>query len=157
MLIRPFRLGDETALHAVFLSAVHGLASKDYTAEQIQAWAPQDIDQELWAHRMQGIAPFVVEVSGNIIAYADIQSSGYIDHFFVAAAYARKGVGSMLMNHLRKVASERAITVLTSDVSLTAQPFFEKFGFVVVEKRAPVRRGVVLANAFMRCELIAKA
>ncbi len=157
MLIRPFRLGDETALHAVFLPAVHGLASKDYTAEQIQAWAPQDIDQELWAHRMQGIAPFVVEVSGNIIAYADIQSSGYIDHFFVAAAYARKGVGTMLMNHLRKVASEKAITMLTSDVSLTAQPFFEKFGFVVVEKRAPVRRGVVLANAFMRCELIAKA
>jgi putative acetyltransferase len=157
MLIRPFRLGDESALHAVFWSAVHGLASKDYTAEQIQAWAPHDIDQELWAHRMQGIAPFVVEVSGHIIAYVDIQSSGYIDHFFVVAAYARKGVGSVLMNHLRKVASERAITVLTSDVSLTAQPFFEKFGFVVVEKRVPVKRGVVLLNAFMRCELMTKA
>jgi len=140
-------------LHAVFLSAVHGLASKNYTPEQVQAWAPRDLDQELWASRMQGIQPFVVEASGEIMAYADVQPSGYIDHFFVAAPYARRGVGSMLMNHIHKAASEQAITALTSDVSLTAQPFFEKFGFVVVEQRAPVIRSVVVQNALMRKEL----
>lgn len=150
MEIRLFRAGDEHALHSVFLSAVHELASKNYTPEQIQAWAPRDLDQGLWADRMQGIRPFVVVASGEIVAYADIQSSGYIDHFFVAAAHARQGVGSMLMEHIHKTARERAIRSLTSGVSLTAQPFFEKFGFAIVEQRMPVIRGVVVPNARMR-------
>jgi len=153
MRIRPFSSGDEKALHAVFLSAIHELASKNYTAKQVQAWAPANLDQGLWAERMHGIQPFVVEAGGQIVAYADVQPSGYIDHFFVAAAHARQGVGSMLMNHIRAAANTQSINALTSDVSLTAQPFFERFGFVIVEQRSPVIRGVVVPNAFMRKEL----
>lgn len=153
MQIRPFRPGDEPALFAVFHSAVHGLASTNYTPEQIQAWAPQDLDRNIWGKRMQDIQPFVVEASDEIAAYADVQPSGYIDHFFVAAAYARRGVGSMLMAHIHIVAREQDIPALTSDVSRTAQPFFEKFDFVIVEQRLPVIRGVPIPNALMRKEL----
>ncbi len=42
---------------------------------------------------------------------------------------------------------------LTSDVSLTAQPFFAHFGFQVVECRVAVIRGVTIPNARMRKEL----
>jgi len=153
MHIRPFRLGEERALHAVFHSAIHGLASKDYTAEQIQAWAPANLDQEIWARRMQCIQPFVVEHDKAIIAYADVQPTGYIDHFFVSAQWARQGVGTLLMEHLRAVAVARSITELASDVSRTAQPFFARFGFTIVEQRTPVIRGVVVPNALMRKEL----
>jgi putative acetyltransferase len=153
MQIRPFRTGDEPALLAVFRSAIHGIASRNYTPEQINAWAPQNIDQSLWTNRMQGIQPFVVEAEGQILAYADVQTSGYIDHFFVSAEHARQGIGSLLMDHLHKVAQERGIPSLTSDVSLAAQPFFEKFGFVIVEQRSPVLRGVVVPNALMQKEL----
>jgi putative acetyltransferase len=152
MHIRPFRIGDEPALHQVFLSAIHHIASKDYSPEQIQAWAPASLDQEVWITRMRGMSPFVVEREGRIVAYADLQPSGYIDHFFVSAAVARTGVGTMLMNHLQSVASAKGIPTLTSDVSRTAQPFFAKFGFVVVEQRTPAIRGVVVPNAFMRSD-----
>jgi hypothetical protein len=40
MIIRPFRQGEEAALRQVFFSAVHEIASRDYTSEQIEAWAP---------------------------------------------------------------------------------------------------------------------
>lgn len=150
MHIRPFHPGDEPALHSVYHSAVHRLASKNYTPEQIQAWAPIDLDQNIWAKRMQSIQPFVVESAGEILAYADVQSSGYIDHFFVAAPHARQGIGSLLMNHLQSVAHAQAIAALTADVSRTAQPFFAKHGFIIVEQRLPVVRGVVIPNALMR-------
>jgi hypothetical protein len=39
---------------------------------------------------MQGIRPFVAEDEGHIVGYADIQPSGYIDHFFVAGGHARR-------------------------------------------------------------------
>jgi putative acetyltransferase len=85
MLIREFRIGDEPGLHQVFLSAIHEIAIRDYTLEQVNAWAPRSLDPTLWADRMRGIAPFVVEHEGRPVAYADVQDNGYIDHFFVSA------------------------------------------------------------------------
>lgn len=150
MKIRPFRIGDEAALHRVFLSAVHEIARHDYTAAQLEAWAPRSLDTAFWAQRMQGISPFVVEHEGVPVAYADLQPDGYIDHFFVSRAVARQGVGSMLMRHILSSAQSLDIRELTSDVSRTAQPFFEAFGFAVVEQRLPEVRGVVVPNALMR-------
>lgn len=51
MIIRRFRVADEAALHEEFVAAIH-----------------------------QGLLPIVVETEGKIIAYADVQSNGYIDH-----------------------------------------------------------------------------
>ncbi len=149
MIIREFRIGDELALYQVFFSAIHEIASQDYTPEQINAWAPAEIDREQWINKMREIKPFVVEIAGKIVAYADVQSSGYIDHFFVAGAVARQGVGSLLMNHIHQSATAQGVTMLTSHVSLTAQPFFTSFGFLIIEQCCPVIRGVALSNALM--------
>jgi len=152
MLIRDFRVGDEPYLHQVFLSAVHGIAIRDYSLEQVNAWAPEVVDPALWSDRMRGIAPFVMEHEGKPIAYADIQPAGYIDHFFVSARFARQGVGSKLMRRVHDVAAAKDIHALTSHVSLTAQPFFKHWGFWIVEERQPVVRGIVIPNALMRKE-----
>ena len=157
MHIREFRIGDEMALHAVFHSAIHEIASQNYTLEQVNAWAPQAFDRGTWIARMRAIRPFVVETEGKIVAYADIQPTGYINHFFVSGSHARAGIGTMLMNRIHEAARMQGIKVLTSDVSRTAQRFFERFRFVVVENRAPVIRGVVIPNALMRRELLANA
>ena len=150
MRIRRFRPGDESALHSVFHSAIHGVASRDYTPEQIDAWAPENVDREKWRQRVSEIDPFVVEIDGQIVAYADLQDDGYIDHFYVAASCARQGCGTLLMNHILDTATAKGMRVLTSNVSRTAQPFFRKFGFVIVEERSPVVRGTVVPNALMR-------
>lgn len=153
MSIRRFRTGDEAALFRVFLSSVHGIASRDYTAAQIEAWAPADTDPDLWARRISGLRPFIVEIEGDIAGYADLQSNGYIDHFFVSGAYPRRGVGTLLMHRIHAEAKLLGISELTSEVSKTAEPFFQRHGFQVVERQFPVRRGVTLQNALMRKEL----
>lgn len=148
--IRPYKPGEEAALFNVYHSAVHLVASSDYSAEQIHAWAPDDLDPGLWARKMQSIRPFVATLGGVPVGYADLQADGYIDHFFVSGAHPRQGIGSMLMNHLLETAAQRGIPELTSDVSRTAQPFYEKFGFTVVEQRLPQVRGMLIPNALMR-------
>jgi len=52
-------------------------------------------------------------------------------------------------------ATSRGITHLFADVSLTAEPFFRKSGFVVEARQLVEVRGVVLANARMCKELAA--
>lgn len=153
MRIRRFEAGDETALFEVYYSAIHLVARQHYSEEQVNAWAPCDLDPELWAKRVQGIDPFVAVLGGNVVGYADVQASGYIDHFFVSGRHPRMGIGRALMETLHEEAARLDVSELTSDVSVTAQPFFQAFGFEIVERRMPTIRGVALPNAFMRKSL----
>lgn len=151
--IRRYNPGEEAALFNVYYSAVHLLANREYSPEQIQAWAPSDLDVILWKERIRSIKPYVAELNGELVGYADLQASGYIDHFFVSGNHARCGIGTSLMEHLLEAARLVGLPELTSDVSRTAQPFYEKFGFAVVEHRQPQLRGVIVPNAFMRLRL----
>ncbi len=103
--------------------------------------------------RMRGLKPFVVEVNGVIAACGDLQDRGYIDHFFVSGMYCRQGLGSKLMNHIIEKAITRGIILLTADMSQTAQNFFSRFGFVLVEQRSKKIHRVMLPNALMRYEI----
>lgn len=149
MNIRRFQSGEELALFEVYYSAIHLIAKNDYSEEQLNAWAPLDLDLQLWVNRINGINPFVAEIDGQPVGYADIQQNGYIDHFFVSGYYPRQGIGKALMEFIHSEANCLNLTEITSNVSLTAQPFFKRFGFVVVEQRKPVIRGVEMRNALM--------
>jgi putative acetyltransferase len=150
MHVRRFQPGEELALFEIYYSAIHLIARNDYSEEQLNAWAPLDTDRELWVNRMRGINPFVAEIDGNPVGYADVQENGYIDHFFVSGNHPRQGVGKALMQIIHREAKRLNITELTSNVSQTAQPFFDRFGFVIVEQKTSVIRGVELRNALMR-------
>lgn len=150
MRISDFRIGDEPVLWDVFFSAIHELAARDYSAEQVQAWVPADMDRAAWAARIRALRPWVAEHEGIVAGYADLPPEGHVSHFFVSARRPRQGVGRALMEHLLRQARGRGLAELTADVSRTAQPFFERFGFEVVEYRLPVRRGVAIPNARMR-------
>ena len=126
--LRDFQSGDEPALRAVFESAIHGVAIRNYTPRQVDAWAPREHDPEDWVDHMQDLAPFVAERDGEI-------------------------VGGVLMRRLLARADELGLAEMTSNVSLTAQPFFAHFGFEVVEHRVVDMRGVALHNAAMRKRL----
>lgn len=149
MRIRRLIHGEELALFEVFHSAIHLIACRDYSQAQINAWAPAKVDHDLWVARMRGINPFVAESAGVVVGYADVQASGYVDHFFVSGRHPRQGIGRALMAALEAEAERMRLTAMTSDVSRTAEPFFRRFGFEVVERRSPVVRGVALPNALM--------
>ena len=153
MRIREFQPGDEKTLRAVFLSSVHELASGEYSQEQRDAWAPRDHDEREWSTRIQRLQPLVAEMEGALVAYADLQPSGYIDHFYVAGSRARRGVGSALMEHIHATALARRMSELWADMSLTAEPFFAKWGFVAETRNSVVARGVQMFNIRMRKRL----
>lgn len=154
MNIRRFQPGEELALFEVYYSSIHFIAKNDYSEEQVNAWAPLDLDRQLWINRINGINPFVAEIDSQPVGYADVQQNGYIDHFFVSGHYPRQGIGKALMESIHSEAKRLNITELTANVSRTAQPFFERFGFIVVEQRKPVIRGVEVQNALMRKSLV---
>ncbi len=149
LVIRPFHPGDEPALHAVFHSAVHGIAAARYRPEQLNAWAPADYDMTQWAERIRRNQPFLAEIDGQPVGYTDLQADGHIDHFFVAGTHARQGIGQKLMDHILDLAAQRGLSCVHAHVSLSAESFFTRNGFAVIARQTVTVRGVPLANAFM--------
>jgi putative acetyltransferase len=149
MHLRPFQRGDERALHDVYYAAIHGLASQQYNQAQLDAWAPATYNVSRWEAKMQTLSPYVIEKDDTLIAYADLQDDGLIDHFFVSAENAKQGVGKWLMHHIVATAKAKDIPKLHAYVSLTAQPFFEKHGFALIKRQEVIIREVALTNALM--------
>ena len=150
LLIRPFQTSDAISLFQVFYSAIHQTAIHDYSTEQCNAWAPKDMDMTHWKEQMTCLKPFVVEANQRIVGYADLQTNGYIDHFFVHHEFAHQGIGSKLMHHLIQHARKIELGELTADVSKTAEAFFTSHGFAVMTRQFPVRNGLTLPNAAMK-------
>ena len=149
--IKHYHQGIEKALFEVFRSAITQVCSKDYSAEQIQAWVPAQYEHAKWKKRIDAIKPFVATIDGEVVGYADIQNDGYIDHFFVSGSCQARGVGRALMNELlsQKINGEKAY----SNVSITAKPFFEKHGFKVVTENVVQIRDIGLVNFTMERNL----
>lgn len=151
--LRRFEVGDEPALQQVFHSAVHQTTARDYSPEQRAAWAPDQPDLAAWSARLQRNRPFVALLGEQIVGFADLQPDGQIDQFFVSARHTGLGVARQLMERLHAEAAALGLQALHADVSLTAEGFFARQGFVVLQRQTPRRNGVALRNAAMRKRL----
>lgn len=147
IIVEAYSPGFEKELFDIHCSAIRDVCCCDYSKDQINAWLPGRYDADKWKKRIEGICPYIAKMNGEIAGYADIQENGYIDHFFVGSKFQSKGVGALLMaTVLRAVASD--VTPF-AHVSITAKPFFEKNGFVVVKEHAAKICGIELKNYIM--------
>lgn len=147
--VRDFMPDDLAALEAVFQSSVRGPASSHYDAAQIAAWTGDAADAASRAWRIAHDLPWVAELDGRAIGFADLQPDGLIDMFFVAAGHTGRGAGRMLMAHIEAAARHRGLARLYADVSRAAEGFFVRAGFSVERRQTAVRHGVALDNARM--------
>jgi putative acetyltransferase len=147
--IRKYLEKDAQETWQLFFNTVRNINSQDYSIQQLQAWAPDSMDPFIWNKRMSDVLPFIAEVDGIIVGYADLQNDGLIDHFFCHYNYQRQGVGRALMLHILHEGKKRGIKHYFSQVSITARPFFEHFGFKCVKQQLLEVRGEELINFVM--------
>ncbi len=140
---------DAKALWDIHFYTIRNINIRDYSQEQVEAWAPEYLDLSLWKNRMKVLSPFVAEIDGVIVGYTDLQSDGLIDHFFCHYKYQGQGVGKALMNCILETGKQRGIKRFYSEVSITARPFYEHFGFEVVKAQEVEVRGQRLRNFVM--------
>ena len=157
--IRPYRrMLDARETHDVFRGAVLGSASRDYTPEQIVAWAgAPNIDLTGWDDRRATADTFVAVVNGQegqIVGFGDLRSGGLVDMLFVRPEFSGRGIARLLVEAVKRRAAASGITTLCTYASRTARPAFEQFGFAVVTDRPDnVVGGVIVPNYEMRCDL----
>ena len=147
--IRKYMSGEEERLWEIYYGAIRHICIRDYTDEQVKAWAPDEFDRDEWRENIRSMNSYVAILEGEIVGYTDLQEDGYIDHFFVDFKTQRRGVGNKLMNTVIADAKLKGIDKLYSHVSKTAKDFYLAKGFKVVRENTATIRGVDLANFIM--------
>ena len=142
MFIREYQSSDCEELTKLFYNTVHMVNAKDYTEEQLDAWATGQVDLNKWDQSLREYYSIVAVENEMLVGFGDIDKSGYLDHLFVHADYQGKGIGTMICNRLEQAVSGNIIT----HASITARPFFEKRGYRVVKEQQVERQGVFLTN-----------
>ena len=145
--VRPYRAIDAEGTLTVFLDAVTVTAANDYSPEQVSAWsAPQERDLTEWNLARTGLGTVVAIIDGELAGFSDVSADGYIHMMFVASRFGRRGVAHDLLAALEQRAHSLGVSSLSTNASITARPFFERNGFVVVAEQFPVTRGVGMRN-----------
>ncbi|WP_332870221.1 GNAT family N-acetyltransferase [Psychromonas sp. MB-3u-54] len=150
LIIRKYVEQDAREIWLLFFNTIRNINRHDYTELQVQAWAPDSMDLFIWNKRMIDIEPFIAEIDGTIVGYADLQNDGLIDHFFCHHQYQRQGIGSALMAHIFDLGNKKKINSFFSQVSISAKPFFEHFGFNLVKQQSVEVKDQQLTNFHMQ-------
>jgi len=146
MLLRKYKPSDCKILAELFYNTVHIINAKDYSEEQINAWANGNIDLSKWNNSFLEHYTIVVEIDGIIVGFGDIDKTGYLDRLYIHHNFQHKRIATAICNELEKsVDTSKIIT----HASITAKGFFEQRGYKVITKQQLERQGIFLTNYVM--------
>jgi putative acetyltransferase len=149
MEIRLFKKNDAEQIARLFHETIREVNIRDYSLEQVKAWAPDNIHFRDWAKACSSKFTFVADDKGIIAGFGELEANGHIDCFYCHKDYQRMGVGSSIYNAIETKAYELGINRLYTEASITAKPFFLRMGFSVIKEQQVEARGQTFINYVM--------
>ena len=149
MNIRSYRAADCPLLAQLFYDTVHTVNARDYSPAQLAAWATGSVDLAAWNRSFLQHHTLVAIDADQIVGFGDMDQDGFLDRLYVHHAFQRRGVARAILQQLEEPAKARGVTRFTTHASITARPFFERFGYVVLQRNEVVRAGISLTNYTM--------
>ncbi len=146
MFLRKYQPSDIGCIAELFYKTVHFVNAKDYTPEQLDAWAADRIDLTQWNKTLSEHYSIVAVENEIIVGFGDIDKNGYLDRLYVHKDYQKQGIATAICNDLENASDfEKIIT----HSSITAKPFFIGRGYIPVKEQQVIRNGIALTNFIM--------
>lgn len=149
--LRPLGEKDILEMQALFSNTVLNINIKDYTEEEVKDWSSCGNDLEHWKELLSCnhyIGAF--DEKNNMIGFSSMNEEGYLHSMFVHKDWQDKGVATQLLTEVERIARELQVSEITSEVSLTAKPFFEKKGYKTIKSQKCKANKLKLTNFVMR-------
>ena len=148
--IRIAQQSDALELMSLFQEIVLHINKRDYSEAEVADWASCGNDI---SHIKEMIRTHFFIVATNqqlqVVGFASITQQGYLHSMFVHKDFQGKGIATILLNEIERYATTRGIMRITSEVSLTARPFFEKRGYIVEVEQKRKANQLYLTNFWM--------
>lgn len=149
--IRPLVEGDISEMQQLFRSTVLNVNLRDYTNEEVMDWASCGDDVAHWKDLLsQNCYIGAFDERDRMAGFSSMNKKGYLHSMFVHKDMQGKGVATQLLEEVEKMAVAYGVTEITSEVSLTARPFFERKGYKVVKSQKCRANKLMLTNFVMR-------
>lgn len=149
MFLRPYRTADKRILQQLFHDTVHTVNARDYSTEQVEAWAPALPDREYWA-KLDTQHCFVIENHKLIVGFASLSLLGSLDFLYVHKDFQGRGIGSTLLKQLERTARKKGISAIVVESNITARCFFEKKGFNTMSEQKTIVSSLELLHFSMQ-------
>lgn len=91
MELRAYQPADLEEIYQLFYDTVHSVNRKDYGLEQLDAWAPRQMDRPRWEQSLADHETWVAWEDGKIVGFGDLGEGGYLDRLYVHKDFVRKG------------------------------------------------------------------
>lgn len=104
---------DIEEIQSLYRNTVLVINRRDYSQAEVEDWAscgddPSKIEGMIKTHYF----------------FSSITPQGYLHSMFIHKDFQGKGVATLLLNEIERYAVAAGITRITSEVSITARPFF---------------------------------
>ncbi len=147
--LRKAQLTDVEDIRQLFFDTITEVNSKDYSADQISIWSASAGNSLGWMQRIIKFHFVVALAEKKMVGFAALTPEGEFDCLYVHKDFQRSGVGQLLLDHIEAEAMKRQLPLITSDVSITAKPFFERNGYEQVKINRKKRNGMVFITYAM--------
>lgn len=141
--LRRYREADVQQILNLFNETIQHVNNKDYTQGQLAKWYQLSPDYKEWTQRFLQSITYVATIDNQIVGFGN-RKSNLIDCLYVDYRFVGQGIGAKLLKVL--LVGQGHCEVYAS---ITAKPFFEKFGFQVVKEIRNKRGNEILMNYYM--------
>lgn len=153
--IRTAQQSDVIELRDLYKNTVLEVNSRDYSQEEVEDWAScgddlSNIGKMIESHY------FIVAVNqlSQIVGFSSITPQGYLHSMFIHKDFQGKGIATLLLKEIERYSIAEGIKRITSEVSITARPFFEKHGYTVEAEQKRRANQLCLTNFWMAKSLV---
>lgn len=155
--LRPYLPTDAPRLADLFDLSIEDLAAEDYNPDQRAAWADAASDLGAFAEALGKALTLVVDSPDGPIGFGALENNSLVSMLYVHPDHARRGVATLIMNALEKLAEARGTVAIKVDASDTAEPFFAGRGYSPLQRNTVMRAGEWLGNTTMEKRLAPRA
>jgi putative acetyltransferase len=149
IIVRPYLPSDLGLVIDLFTQTVRRINCRDYSPEQIAAWAPRPPDHAYWLKRLEGLTIWVAESDRQIVGFCGLGAEGHVDMLYVDYRFQRRGVARLLYQQVEVEARRTGARRLFTEASITARQFFERMGFKILREQTVQLRGAAFTNFAM--------
>lgn len=144
-IIRKYNQLDCNEIVNLFYNTVHIINKKDYSKEQLDAWANKPFDLNRWDNILTNHHTLVAIKDNIIVGFGDIDNTGYLDHLYVHYDYQGQGIASKICDQLENYTNNDILV----HASISAKDFFIKRGYKIIKEQQVKRNNIFLTNFVM--------
>ncbi|KIC03117.1 hypothetical protein OA88_04895 [Flavobacterium sp. JRM] len=153
MNLRKATISDLKEMQELYIETIKHVCKNDYNSAQIDVWISGVKNTERWVDVINTQFVLLAIIQDKIAGFGTLKDGNYIDFFYIHKDFQRQGIADKLLTELELEAKKQHTKTITSHISITAKPFFEKKGFIIKAEQKNIRLGVELINYKMEKQL----